>query len=104
MGILPKCANRAELQCSRGVKYSANCMQICAIATTRHWVGQAFQPDGTRERRFRQAGKPDLRGLPAMIKVTDNSLVRTCKGLQRREFLRIGALALGGLALPQLLQ
>src|ERR1700686_3450647 len=39
-----------------------------------------------------------------MLRITDNSLVRTCKGLQRREFLRIGALALGGLALPQLLQ
>ncbi len=39
-----------------------------------------------------------------MIRITDNSLVRTCRGVQRREFLRIGALALGGLALPQLLQ
>jgi uncharacterized protein (DUF1501 family) len=39
-----------------------------------------------------------------MIKITSNSLVRTCRGLHRREFLRIGSLALGGLALPQLLQ
>ncbi len=39
-----------------------------------------------------------------MIRITDNSLVRTCKGVQRREFLRIGALALGELALPRRLQ
>ena len=39
-----------------------------------------------------------------MLRITDSSLVRTCQGVHRREFLRIGGLALGGLALPQLLR
>ena len=39
-----------------------------------------------------------------MIRISDNSQVRTCQGMQRREFLRIGSLALGAMTLPQLLQ
>ncbi|HEX3313272.1 MAG TPA: DUF1501 domain-containing protein [Gemmataceae bacterium] len=38
-----------------------------------------------------------------MIRITDNASVRTCKGVRRREFLRIGSLALGGLSLSNLL-
>ena len=38
-----------------------------------------------------------------MIRVTSNELTHTCEGASRREFLRIGALGLGGLTLPQLL-
>ncbi|MBI2806317.1 MAG: DUF1501 domain-containing protein [Planctomycetes bacterium] len=39
-----------------------------------------------------------------MIQITGERSVRTCQGVNRREFLRIGSLALGGLTLPQLLQ
>ena len=38
-----------------------------------------------------------------MIKVTSNQLTRDCEGANRREFLRIGALGLGGLTLPRVL-
>src|SRR5258707_99096 len=37
-----------------------------------------------------------------MIRITDNESVRTCRGASRREFLRIGSLALGGLSLSNL--
>jgi uncharacterized protein (DUF1501 family) len=39
-----------------------------------------------------------------MIRITDHSAVRTCQGTSRREFLRIGSLALGGLSLSNLLR
>lgn len=39
-----------------------------------------------------------------MFTVTDNSTTGTCRGLTRRDLLKVGSLALGGLALPQLLQ
>lgn len=39
-----------------------------------------------------------------MFTVTSNRKVRTCKGTSRRDFLKIGSLALGGLSLPWLLQ
>ena len=39
-----------------------------------------------------------------MIRITDNSSVRTCRGATRREFLRIGSLALGGLSLSSALK
>lgn len=39
-----------------------------------------------------------------MIRVTDTGHVSTCQGRSRREFLHIGSLAMGGLALPQLLR
>jgi uncharacterized protein (DUF1501 family) len=39
-----------------------------------------------------------------MISITSNDRVRTCQGMHRREFLRVGSLALGGLTLPGLLQ
>ena len=38
-----------------------------------------------------------------MLRITSNQLVQNCEGSSRREFLRIGALGLGGLTLPQLL-
>ncbi len=38
-----------------------------------------------------------------MFTLTDNTKVATCKGTTRRDFLKIGSLALGGLTLPQLL-
>ena len=38
-----------------------------------------------------------------MLRITSNELPHTCEGTPRREFLRIGALGLGGLTLPQLL-
>ena len=38
-----------------------------------------------------------------MLTIMDRKPNRTCQGLGRREFLRIGALGIGGLALPQLL-
>src|SRR5262245_42663253 len=39
-----------------------------------------------------------------MIRVLDNTQVRTCQGYSRREFLRVGSLGLGGLSLAQLLR
>jgi hypothetical protein len=39
-----------------------------------------------------------------MFTFTDHSNVRTCQGYSRRDFLKVGSLALGGLTLPQLLQ
>ncbi len=39
-----------------------------------------------------------------MIRVAENTAVRTCQGWNRREFLRVGSLALGGLTLAQLLK
>lgn len=38
-----------------------------------------------------------------MLRITSNQLVQNCEGSSRREFLRIGALGLGGLTLPHLL-
>ena len=38
-----------------------------------------------------------------MIRITSNELTHTCEGASRREFLRIGALGLGGLTLPNML-
>ena len=40
-----------------------------------------------------------------MLKLFDSSLTRTCAGVNRREFLRMGGLGLGlsGLTLPGLL-
>lgn len=38
-----------------------------------------------------------------MLSIMDPRPARTCAGLCRREFLRVGGLALGGLSLPQLL-
>lgn len=39
-----------------------------------------------------------------MFTILDTTLDRTCSGISRREFLRIGSLALGGLSLPGLLR
>src|SRR6266850_1549020 len=40
-----------------------------------------------------------------MLRILDNSCSgRFCDGISRRNFLRIGALGLGGLALPQILE
>src|SRR5687768_6415512 len=39
-----------------------------------------------------------------MLTIYDRSQSRFCDGVSRRNFLRIGALGLGGLTLPQLLQ
>lgn len=39
-----------------------------------------------------------------MIRVTANGVVKNCQGSSRREFLRIGSLALGGLTIPHLLK
>lgn len=39
-----------------------------------------------------------------MLNVFDSQPTRTCQGLHRRDFLRIGSLALGGLTLPGLLR
>ena len=38
-----------------------------------------------------------------MLRITSNESAHNCEGASRREFLRIGALGLGGLTLPQLL-
>jgi len=38
-----------------------------------------------------------------MMRITSNEFTRTCEGASRREFLRIGALGLGGLTLPGIL-
>ena len=38
-----------------------------------------------------------------MLRITSNQLVQNCEGGSRREFLRIGALGLGGLTLPRML-
>ncbi len=38
-----------------------------------------------------------------MFRLLDTGLAHTCRGYSRREFLRIGSLALGGLTLPHLL-
>ena len=38
-----------------------------------------------------------------MLTIMDRKSTRTCQGMGRREFLRIGGLGLGGMALPQLL-
>ena len=38
-----------------------------------------------------------------MIRITSNDLASTCEGVSRREFLRIGALGLGGLTLPRMI-
>jgi len=38
-----------------------------------------------------------------MLTLRDTEATHTCRGYSRRDFLRIGALAMGGLALPQLL-
>ena len=39
-----------------------------------------------------------------MLHLTDPSVHKNCSGLSRREVLRIGALGLGGLTLPDLLR
>src|SRR6476660_9387562 len=39
-----------------------------------------------------------------MLTIYDSNRSRFCDGVSRRNFLKIGALGLGGLALPQLLQ
>lgn len=39
-----------------------------------------------------------------MLTISDNTRVRTCQGVQRRDFLRIGTLGLGGLTLSQMIQ
>jgi uncharacterized protein (DUF1501 family) len=39
-----------------------------------------------------------------MFRLTDRQAVRDCQGPHRREFLRVGSLALGGLSLPGLLR
>ena len=39
-----------------------------------------------------------------MLRISDTSFTGTCQGLNRRELLRIGSLALGGLTLSQLLK
>jgi hypothetical protein len=39
-----------------------------------------------------------------MFTFTDHSRVRTCQGFSRRDFLKVGSLALGGLTLPMLLK
>jgi len=38
-----------------------------------------------------------------MFRMTDTKYVRNCEGLSRREFMRVGSLAMGGLTLPGLL-
>src|SRR5262245_51316906 len=38
-----------------------------------------------------------------MLSLLDPCPARDCSGFRRREFLRVGALSLGGLALPELL-
>ena len=38
-----------------------------------------------------------------MLTLLDTQATHTCRGYSRRDFLRIGTLAMGGLALPQLL-
>ena len=47
-----------------------------------------------------------LRPVPKlfkMIRITSNELTHNCEGSSRREFLRIGAIGLGGLTLPKML-
>ena len=39
-----------------------------------------------------------------MLSITDNRLARCCAGYSRRDFLRIGALGVGGLTLTDLPQ
>lgn len=38
-----------------------------------------------------------------MLTLTGDTLARTCDGMSRRDFIRMGGLALGGMSLPQLL-
>ena len=40
----------------------------------------------------------------AMLTIRANSSARFCDGVSRRDFLRVGGLGLGGLALPQLFE
>src|SRR5262249_25439056 len=42
-------------------------------------------------------------GFPAMLRIDVNQGARHCDGLTRRDLLRVGALGLGGLTLPALL-
>ena len=39
-----------------------------------------------------------------MLTIRANSSARFCDGVSRRDFLRVGGLGLGGLALPQLFE
>ena len=39
-----------------------------------------------------------------MLKIVGSSSGKLCDGVSRRDFLRVGALGMGGLALPQLLE
>ncbi|MGY8674913.1 MAG: DUF1501 domain-containing protein, partial [Verrucomicrobiia bacterium] len=39
-----------------------------------------------------------------MLRLMSNEMTANCEGSSRREFLRVGALSLGGLSLPGLLQ
>src|SRR5437773_4322907 len=39
-----------------------------------------------------------------MLKIFGNSKAPLCDGLSRRDFIRIGGLAMGGLGLPQILE
>ena len=39
-----------------------------------------------------------------MLKIFGNTNSRDCDGLSRRDFLQVGSLAMGGMALPQLLR
>src|SRR4029078_7835632 len=41
---------------------------------------------------------------PFMFRLFDRDTVRNCQGINRRELLRVGSLALGGLTLPGLFQ
>src|SRR5882762_4984835 len=43
-------------------------------------------------------------GNAQMLTIYGNQKARFCDGLSRRNFLKIGGLAMGGLALPQILQ
>src|SRR5262245_10861850 len=45
---------------------------------------------------------PHLQWIPVMLSLTGRP-ARLCSGFSRREFLRVGGLAIGGLSLPQLL-
>ena len=55
------------------------------------WIDQLFECDGGG-------------GIFHVLRVADDTFARTCRGLHRREFLRIGSLALGGLTLSQVLK